>query len=178
MPALLVSGLGGIDAWFQTKAELTSGELCAALSPEFTRLFRGLNRKNSPPPPYESVYLDGGRLFGEPTVKVTELMQKHDLKPVENEPPDHISLEFDFIRILCREESEAWRAGTIGRNILIEEASFLDEHILRWVPEFCDQVRKFDTSGFYKAMADITEGWIHYDRTVIKGILFGKAFGF
>ena len=133
-------------------------------------LFRGLSRRNSPLPPYESVYLEG-RLFGEAAGKITELLKQYSLQPRNNEPLDHISLELDFMRLLCQNEAEAGNLGAGAKDALREEEKFLEEHLLRWAPALCEQIRKFDTKGFYKALADVTEEWLVYDREMVSRLL-------
>ncbi len=145
-------------------------ELCAVLSPEFTRLFRGVSRFNSPPPPYESVYSDNGVLYGASTGRIVEKYRRFHLNARDNEPPDHISLELDFMRFLCENESLAWKTQKEGQDLLKEEDAFIAEHLIKWVPSLCDNIRKFDTTGIYAGLADITEGWLYSDRTVISDL--------
>jgi TorA maturation chaperone TorD len=159
----LSGGLSQVSRWLENNSALPDSVLSSQLSPQFAMLFRGLSRRNSPLPPYESVYLEG-RLFGDSTGKITEIFQQYSLEPHNNEPPDHISMELDFMRLLCRNEAEA---GNGMRDVRREEERFLEEHLLRWIPAFCEQIRKFDTTSFYKGLVDITEGWIIYDRTTI-----------
>lgn len=169
----LSGGLSQLNRWLENNSASPDRDLSSQLSPEFTMLFRGLSRRRSPLPPYESVYLEG-RLFGDATGKITELFGRYSLQPQSNEPPDHISLELDFMRLLCQSEAEAGNGGSGMLDALHEEEKFLEEHLLRWVPALCEQIRKFDTKGFYKGLADITEGWIVYDRSVV-GSLAGAS---
>jgi nitrate reductase assembly molybdenum cofactor insertion protein NarJ len=68
------------------------------LQTEYTRLF-----VSSHPtllcPPYESYYREG-IVYGNASVEVREIYESHGLDYVfEGEPPDHISVELDFLAI-------------------------------------------------------------------------------
>jgi len=166
----LYGGINGLNRWLESNSTSPDSVLSTQLAPEFTGLFRGISRRNSPLPPYESVYREG-QLFGESTGKITEVFQQYSLKPGNNEPPDHISLELDFMRLLCNREAEAGKSGVGMLDALREEEKFLEEHLLLWAPALCEQIRKFDTKGLYKALADVTEGWIKYDLTEITRLI-------
>jgi len=56
-------------------------------------------------------------------------------------------------------------------DLLKEEDTFLDEHLARWVPAFCENVRREDNTGFYNGLADVTEGWIYCDQRIIKDLI-------
>ncbi len=160
-----------IGIWLERRGSPPSGELLTALGIEFLQLFRGLNRFHSPPPPYESVYVDRGLLYGSSTDRVAQKYRRFQLKGQNNEPPDHIALELDFMRFLCEKEAMAWQTEKRGQDLLKEEDAFLNEHLARWVPAFCENTRRFDTTGFYNGLAEVTEGWIYCDRRVIKGLV-------
>jgi TorA maturation chaperone TorD len=144
----------------------------ASLSTEYTHLFRGVKPDESPPPPYESVYREG-TCWGQSSAKVFAEYQGFGLTPrdgLEGEPPDHISFELDFMRFLCEREEEAWSRGDRQEalRLLDAEERFLSEHLSTWVTEFCENVRKHDTLGFYRGWANITEGWLSLDYQQIK----------
>ena len=68
------------------------------LQTEYTRLF-----VSSHPtllcPPYESYYREG-IVYGNASVEIREIYESHGLNYVyESEPPDHISVELDFLAI-------------------------------------------------------------------------------
>lgn len=161
--------LDELDGFFKKVVDDSWDELAEAVSVEFTRLFRGISRQYSPPPPYESLYReDPGRVFGDLTLTVCREYRQFGLAladELKNEPPDHISFELDFMRLLCHQEAESW-----GRNdeegalrLLATEHKFLAEHLLAWLPRFCNEVRKQDRQGLFGILADLTEGWVSFD---------------
>lgn len=167
-PPKMKRGLKQISTWLEKRGSEPSE--IAALETEFTRLFRGLGRAKSPPPPYESVYLDSGLLFGPSTQRVADTYRRFRVKGQDNEPPDHITLEMDFMRFLCDREVAAWETGN-AQVLLEEEEAYLREHLVSWVPFFCENVRRFDAAGFYAGLADLTEGWISCDHHIVRNIL-------
>src|SRR4030042_84440 len=172
LPLKIKRGLKQINIWLEERGSEPSE--IAALETEFTRLFRGLGRAKSPPPPYESVYLDSGLLYGPSTQRVADTYRRFRVKGQNNEPPDCIALEMDFMRFLCDREVAAWETGN-AQELLKEEEAFLREHLASWVPSFCENVRRFDTGVFYTGLADLTEGWILCDQQIIWSILNYQA---
>lgn len=144
-------------------------ELGETISVEFTRLFRGVKLHYSPPPPYESVYLEeSGSVFGESTVAVHRKYLQFGLdlsERVSGEPPDHISFELEFMRNLCSKEADAWDGGNEEEalGMMRAEKEFLREHLLAWLPKFCNKIREYDRLGFFRELADLTEGWVAFD---------------
>jgi TorA maturation chaperone TorD len=57
--------------------------------------------------------------------------------------PDHISLEFLFMSYLI----------DINRTDLQER--FLEEHIMNWVPDYCELIKKEAKTVFYREIAEI-----------------------
>lgn len=168
LPAQMVEGLKKIHSFLQQMSIKPSDGLSPNLSLEFTRLFRGVKPGYGPPPPFESVYRGSGQVMGEVTSAVLEKYQKAGLGVVaeyEGEPSDHLSLELDFMRYLCIKESEARSRGDIQEalELLEQEKIFLGEHLTKWVGNFCNAVKKHDELGFYRGMAEFTEGWIGFD---------------
>ena len=157
-----------LDNFFKRR-EVHSQEFTEAVSVEFTKLFRGVKPGYSPLPPYESVYRDeAGRVFGALTVNVHQEYRRFGLdlsSGLENEPPDHISFELEFMYLLCRREAEAWEKNDEDQALRLgyAERNFLAEHLLLWLPRFCDEIRKHDQLGLFSSLADLTEGWVNFD---------------
>ncbi len=142
-----------------------------AVSVEFTKLFRGVSPRYSPPPPYESVYLEeGGRTFGELSTQLQREYRHFGLNStnrLQGEPPDHLSFEFEFMHTLCNREAEVWDSGDEdeAHTLLLAEKQFLNTHLMNWLPKLCEKIREFERLGLFAGIADITEGWIVFDYT-------------
>lgn len=161
--------LSALNGFFRRMGDNPWREVSEAASVEFTRLFRGVKRHYSPLPPYESVYReDSSHVFGEVTMAVHHEYRRFGLdlaNGLSGEPPDHISFELEFMYFLCRQEAEAWERGDEEEALRLRETEheFLAEHLLTWLPKFCDEVRKHDQLGLFCSLADLTEGWVNFD---------------
>jgi TorA maturation chaperone TorD len=122
-----------------------------ALATEYTRLFA----RNVLCPPYESSYgpqgaftrvLDLSELAGFYAAFGFKLAEDHkDLQ-------DHLSLELEFLSVLCGKEAIALEEGWSARARLCHEArrKFLDEH-LTWLPFLAEKLLQHASLPFYPA---------------------------
>jgi len=181
----LIAALGVVDAAEPLAAETTAlvGAVHAALSQddksellaiEFTRLFGGISISYGAVPPFESVVREGtwgGDLVSEIIVTYADA----DIVPPlpEASPADHIAAELRFLAIACHREGEAWQAGStqIAMDWVRRERDFLDRHVLRWVPEYCQKGEAMAESPFYKAVLALTPRACEMDREDIDAIL-------
>ena len=167
LPEQLRGNILSLSRFFNESSSLT--KLAEMLAIDYTMLIRGVKQEYSPPPPYESVYQeDDGRVFGLITTEIKEKYLCFGLdtaNELHGEPPDHLSFELEFMRILCAREAEAWGKGDEASavNLVREQRGFLEEHLLTWLPRFCQKVREFDRNGFYDGFAELTEGWVRFD---------------
>jgi TorA maturation chaperone TorD len=144
-------------------------DLYESLRDEYTLLFIGPSRL--PVEPYEAWWVSGKRL-GEPLVKVKETYRKAGIvKSKEyHEPEDYIGFELKFMQYLC-EEALAAESRERLKECLKLQREFFDEHVLKWVPNFCDALYNYKRSEFYKGIAKITKGFILLDDAVISDLL-------
>lgn len=142
------------------------------LTIEYCRLFYGPNSLEAPP--YESVYRDGHRLMGDSTMEVIRKYRAEGLEVLEtaNELPDHTSVEMEFMFYLSTREAEAWENGDAPRAMgyLAKQQAFLRGHLVRWIPEFCDQVTRTTRTEFYRAVAGIAKKFILEDATRVDAL--------
>ncbi len=169
LPEQMKHGLATLAAFFKRIGQDSWEELEETTSVEFTKLFRGVKPLYSPPPPYESVYREeGGRVFGKLSAEVQQEYRRFGLdlvSEVHGEPPDHLSFELEFLHLLCGQEAEAWQGDDEDEalGLLWAEKWFLEEHLLTWLPKVCGKIREFDRLGFFRCLADLTEGWVIFD---------------
>ena len=140
------------------------------MSVEYARLFLGPGRHISP---HESVHLpeeEGGtsQLWGEPTVKVKKFIEASGLeyKSEYSGLPDHISVELEFMQQLTLREAQAWdEDGKKGSEFYLKiEKTFIEEHLTRWIPIFCEKVMEETEMPFYKGMAALTKKFIEFEQ--------------
>jgi putative dimethyl sulfoxide reductase chaperone len=141
---------------------------------DYTRMFIGPGKV--PAPPWESIYRDVEHLhFSEETLEVRNAYRKYNLvlKDFGHEPDDHLGLELDFLHKLSEMAGErAESADETGlAEILKDQQVFLDEHLLKWVPDWTKDVVRSAETDFYKGMAQLLEAYLHFDRETIGELL-------
>ncbi len=62
--------------------------------------------------------------------------------------PDHLPLELLFMSYL------------IGNNKTVMEANFLEQHLINWVPYYCEQLSKEAATAFYRGIAGIVKDFL------------------
>jgi TorA maturation chaperone TorD len=147
-------------------------ELMETLGLEFTRLFIGPDSHISA---HESVFAEMdhgmGGLWGRTTVAVKKFIETTglDYKPEFTGVPDHISVELEFMQKLTEWEAQKWhqkdRAG--AEYCLTVERMFLQQHLLSWVPQFCDTVIAQAEIPFYQAMSELTKNYLEFEQQSI-----------
>ena len=128
--------------------------------------------------PYESVYTSPKRLIMQEARD--QVVAAYRVKGLVKEetldfPEDHIALELEFMVHLCHETQQAlvtqdWPAVS---DCLKEQMDFLAQHLLNWVPAFCGDTQKYAETEFYKAVAKITNGYLHLERAILEELIDG-----
>ncbi|MEZ0328456.1 MAG: molecular chaperone TorD family protein [Dissulfuribacterales bacterium] len=125
--------------------ESINAENLSELQAEYTRLF--INAPHGvPAPPYASVYLsDNRRLMQEGYDEAIRFYLEAGIEPIKGpEPADHIFYELEFIAMLL----------DIGQSVLL--CRFLNDHILKWYPQFLEHILRAGPDPYYEAIAKIT----------------------
>jgi len=84
--------------------------------------------------------------------------------------PDHISVELEYMQHVVEREAQAWEADDDQTALLClkNEKQFVDEHLLGWVPDFCEKVIEAAESPFYREMARLTRSFIEFEQKELK----------
>jgi TorA maturation chaperone TorD len=134
------------------------------LAVEYTSLFIGPGRHL---PPYESIYLSDstGRYWGESTVDMKNWVEHYGLQISErfrSIPPDHISIELEFMQRVIEQEGLGWEKDAIdtAERCIEVERRFLNQHIIKWIPEFCKSVVERASLDLYRETARLTMDFI------------------
>ncbi len=146
-------GLSFSEAFREAREE----ELLEWLAVEYTRLFLGPGPHINP---YESVQRGEGRYWGDTTVEALEFFRRcgFDLGGEFTGMPDHLSVELEFMSRLSAQEADRWEKGDREgalRHLELQRA-FLREHLLTWVPSFCQKVAEQAEEEFYRNFASLT----------------------
>jgi TorA maturation chaperone TorD len=152
-------------------------KLIEDLAVEYTRLFLGPGKHISP---HESIHYergdgDWGRLWGKSTVEVKKFIEASGLeyKSDYRGLPDHISVGLEFMQKVTEREAQVWEENDRDGALycLKIEKKFMDEHLKKWIPIFCDKVIAETESSFYKGMAKLTKKFIEFESEEIKSKL-------
>jgi len=158
-------GTEGMDDLMQ-RSEV---ELLEDLAVEYARLFLGPGKHISP---HESIHHqreDGqwGNLWGKSTAEVKKLIEATGLSYTDDYKglPDHISVEFEFMQQLTQREERAWKdadadKATACRQI---EKKFIEEHLVHWIPNFCEKVIQEAELPFYRSLGALTRSFIEFE---------------
>jgi len=159
-------GVEGIETFLQSSEE----KLIEDLAVEYARLFLGPGKHISP---HESVHHqredgDWGTLWSAATVEVKKFIEATGLnyQPDYKGFPDHISVEFELMEALARREAQAWAESdeAIARNCVTVQKKFLEEHLIQWIPDFCENVTQQTELPFYRAVAELTRSFIDFEN--------------
>ena len=109
--------------------------------------------------PYESSFLEPNFVFEGPVTErvLTDYWNSGFNPDTKSESADHIGWELKFLGELCKKQAEAEkeRRRDIASQMLIEQLSFLEGHLLRWLPGFVQAVYQ-QKMLFYTSLVDIT----------------------
>lgn len=77
-------------------------------------------------------------------------------------PEDHLVMQLLYLAVVARRSSTPQDWGKIGR--------FLDDHLLRWLPNFAARVVGAGSSAFYAALAVLSVEWIQILRRHLESL--------
>jgi TorA maturation chaperone TorD/Pyruvate/2-oxoacid:ferredoxin oxidoreductase delta subunit len=160
----------------RTYADLARGfsEAEPGMEQEFTRLFVGPGKPVAHP--YESVYREG-RTMGETTLDVRHRLACEGLTPSRHTLADHVGIEFAFMAHLAAREALAWEAGegSDARRWLVQQESFLRDHLSNWLPQFCRRVLVGRPLPHYAELAQRADTFVSRDASALRAWLGNDA---
>ncbi|WP_461201855.1 TorD/DmsD family molecular chaperone [Anoxybacillus sp. TBDG-1] len=130
------------------------------LQVDHTKLFIG--GSDTLAPPYSSVYLDRERrVMGVVTEKVIKTYEEAGLYLQDSffEPPDHISVEFEFMYYLIFQYIK-----TLDPIYVNRQQDFFINHVFEWVPIFLDRISSRASTNFYKTLAMLTKQFLYMEQ--------------
>ncbi|QAR33795.1 hypothetical protein EP073_10375 [Geovibrio thiophilus] len=130
---------------------------------------------------YESVYRSPERLIKqEPWSEVKAAYALNGFKKADSNKTieDHVSLELQFMGLLSKKAAELLQNEDFdGAEIKLKaQKDFYNNHIIKWVPDFCDKVisksERLHTQ-FYVAYAYLLKGFLTEDMLFLEDLLGG-----
>ncbi len=140
------------------------------LKVDFSKLFVGPYKLFAAP--YGSVYLDGERkIMGDSTLDVKNRYREAGLDTAKNfkDAPDHISAELEFMYYLIFKEIEAFANSErqTAVDFIQKQKSFLEDHLLEWVPPFTDSIIDYADTAFYPNLAKATDAFLKANYQIV-----------
>jgi TorA maturation chaperone TorD len=156
------------------RKEFKAGDNLESIKVDFSKLFVGPYKLSAAP--YGSVYLDGERkMMGDSTLDVRNRYREAGLDTANNfkDAPDHISAELEFMYYLIFKEIEAFANSDIDTAIdfIQKQRSFLENHLMAWVPEFAKSIIESAESPFYPNLAKATTAFLTENHQVVCSVL-------
>ena len=157
--------------------EFKAGADLEPLKVDFAKLFAG--PYTLPAAPYGSVYLEGERkMMGNSTQDARERYREAglDIARTFKDAPDHISAELEFMYYLIFKEIEAFANSDIEKAIgfIQRQKSFLEDHLMAWVPEFANSIIENAENSFYPNLARATETFLKESCEIVCTFLDSK----
>ncbi|MBN2122906.1 MAG: molecular chaperone TorD family protein [Deltaproteobacteria bacterium] len=143
-----------VQGFLGSMEDLTPQELQA----EYVRLFD----YRPPCPLFESSYVKPDRSNpGEVQLLVERMYNAFDLDSTPSDPPDHLTLEMEFMHFLTFQEAEAVREGNGDvEKYRSAQKSFHEEHIQGWVPDLCERLQSHAGLPLFRFLGALTAEWI------------------
>jgi TorA maturation chaperone TorD len=147
------------------------------LKVDFSKLFVGPYKMSAAP--YGSVYLEAERkMMGDSTLDARNRYREAGLDTAKTfkDAPDHISAELEFMYYLIFKEIEAFANSEIETAIgfIQRQKSFLEDHLMAWVPEFADCIIESAKNPFYPNLAKATSAFLNENHRIVCSILDSK----
>ena len=126
--------------------------------------------------PFESVYTSEKRLLmqgARDEVLAIYRSQNLDKASGWKVGEDHISVEFEFMRIMIARTIRALRAGNLDKamHLVLTQQNFLEDHIRVWVPVFTADIRRFTKTLFYQGLAELTDGFLQSEHELLADMI-------
>jgi len=163
LEALFDAG-GRIDLDFLRRSKVKLQEELAA---EFAALFLGPGGHISP---HESVQKEGGsgHLWGPETSDVINFIEAagYEYKNQYSGIPDHISVEFEFMKEIASKEAKAWQYEDFqnAAKYLDIERQFMRRHLAAWAILFCNKVVMRAEHPFYSEFAKVAAEFLESEN--------------
>ncbi len=131
----------------------------------FSALFYGIDPLRSAPP-YESHYTEeSGRLFGEATVRMQELLARYGLTLMGfSEPSDHIAVHLQMMAYFSELMGGHDPKSLAAAELMAAQLEFLNTHLNGWVNDFAGDCIRFDRTGLYAGAAEILLAFLDEER--------------
>ncbi len=160
-----------LQKYLQALPEDKLGEIRRNVHIEYTRLFVG--PRHLPTPPYESVYRSPQHLMmRDETIDVRQTYAKNGfrVRRLNQEPDDMVGIELEFMAAMSQLSREAERERNYERlaQLIVEQRQFCELHLLKWAPQFCDDIIANSQEQFWRSVAVFTKTFLEEDTAELR----------
>ena len=151
------------------------------LAVDYARIFLSAGVSEGAAYPIESVYTSPEHLVMQDAWEAvcrTYREAGFEKDPKTDVHEDQLGLELSFLAHLNDRLLAAYSAegddperDAAYRNTLRASKTFLTEHPLRWIADFCRDVRKCPGTDFYPAVSLLTEGFLAMDAALLDDLI-------
>jgi TorA maturation chaperone TorD len=129
-----------------------------ALQENYMELFGG-SGENKAIPLMESAYMADQQSMGILLASLAQEYKASGVNPAQGPPPDHISVELEFMSSLCEQEAEIWEEEK--KPSIHLQKNFLRHHLFSWVFTLHKRVNeRKEPHGFYHLLMSTLTGFI------------------
>lgn len=135
---------------------------------EYTSLFVGPGICKAPL--WESYYTSKERiLFGESTLEVRKAFRDFRLAFIDENryPEDHLLLEFEFMMFLINKMGKENDLAALS-FLYEKQMEFLELHLGKWIPLFCERVAANTDSQLYSGAAKLLQEFIIFEIDLLR----------
>lgn len=138
---------------------------------DYVRLFHGPPKALAQP--YASVWLSmtTQTVMEDSTIAVLEFYREAGFDMAEDfrDLPDHVSVELECLYALLFREAQACRDGKpeVQQAATALRRRLLQDHLVRWLPQFADAVIAQTQTPFYRTLAELTRDYIDFERSAL-----------
>lgn len=113
-------------------------------------------------------------MMQEARAEVLQTLRENNLKRgAWTEGEDHVALEFEFMQRMSLRASASFDAGDEDAAVecLRTQRTFLQEHLLNWLPLLVGDMRLFARTMFYQGLAQLAIGFAEEDDALLTELL-------
>lgn len=165
-------------AYIRRYFKFSNNDRRSQLACEYARVFLAAGiygAKNWVAVPYESVFTsEEHAMMGESRADLLTVFARDGFKvdPGLHEPEDHLSFELEYLSHMNAAAAELLAQERIGelRINVKRQATFINKHLLNWVPALLEKSKEYAKTSFYLGLLNVMIGSLEQSREMLKAI--------
>ena len=156
-------GLQLLEKYMLSCQDKSAEDIKTELSVDRVCLMRGVKYTYGSKAPLETSYIEDSDLHKVLTsvrdnYREAGLIIQKEVK----ERPDYIGIELDFMGFLTQQEAQAWQEKNTeaAEAFSKKQHAFLNDHLYRWVPTYCQSMLEEAQTDFYRGIACLLSAFV------------------